>query len=111
MRGARCGSAAVPEVVQLLQLLSGAAWLVPALYLSRRIGRAWRADASRATMLAAPIGFLCWLQVGFVIRWLLWPHAIGDMSGEELATWGALYALSALLAVWVFSGARSTRND
>lgn len=101
----------MPSVVMVLQIASGVLWLLPAVFLTPRILRSWRPGASRGTMLAAPIGFVCWLMVGFSVRWLLWPRTVGAMSAPELATWGALYALSCLLAVWVFSGARLTRND
>lgn len=99
------------DLVPLLQLLSGLAWLVPALYLSPRIARAWRTPAHRADILAAPIGFMAWLQVGFSLRWLAWGHAIDKMRPVELVAWAALYALSVLLAAWFFKGARMTRND
>lgn len=101
----------MPELVQILQLASGLLWLLTALYLTPRIGRSWRKEPSRATMLAAPIGFLAWLMFGFCFRWLLWPESLGEMGGAELTTWAALYALSSLLAVWFFQGALQTRND
>ena len=100
-----------PNIVATLQLLSGLAWLVPAIYLTPRIVRSWQRGASRATALAAPIGFLCWLMVGFSIRWLIWPHAIDDMTSAELVAWSALYALSGFLAAWFLSGARQTRGE
>lgn len=100
----------MPKMIQLLQLLSGLAWLVPALVLSPRIVRAWRQGASRATLLTAPIAFVCWLQVGFSIRWMLWPHSVAEMGNSELTCWGALYTLSAGLAAWVFVLARQTKG-
>ena len=97
-------------LVQFLQLVSGVAWLLPAIVLTSRIVGSWKRSASRATMLAAPIGFLAWMQVGFTVRWLVWPHALTAMNGTELTTWAALYALSALLAGWFLAGAFETRN-
>lgn len=99
------------NVVQTLQLASGALWLIPAMLLTGRILRSWRAGASRATVLAAPIGFVAWMQVGFTVRWALWPHALGTMNGLELAAWGALYLLSGGLALWVAQGAIKTRGE
>lgn len=97
--------------VQTLQVISGACWLIVALYLTPRIARSWHKDARRATMLAAPIGFLAWMQVGFTVRWLAWPHSVAVMSAPELITWAALYAFSAVLAGWFLAGAIQTRND
>lgn len=101
----------MPDLVQVLQIVSGVAWLCVALFLAPRLARAWRKDASRATMLAAPIGLLAWMQFGFVVRWQVWPHAMVVMSAPELTTWAALYALSVVLAGWTLVGAIQTRND
>lgn len=99
------------RILPLLQIVSGVAWFVPAVYLTPRIFKAWRRDATRAHMLSAPIGFLAWLQTGFTVRWLAWPRAVDVMEPAELATWAALYALSAFLAVWFLVGAYQTRRD
>lgn len=98
-------------LIQALQALSGGFWLVLALYLSPRIVGSWRAGASRTVMLSAPIGFVAWLQVGFIVRWMAWPHALARMGGIELATWAALYGLSAFCALWVLAGAWRTRGQ
>jgi hypothetical protein len=98
-------------LVQALQILSGLLWLLPALYLTPRIIASWRKGASRATLLSAPIGFLSWLQVGFIVRWIAWPHALAAMRGDELLTWAALYGMSGGLALWFLSGAIKTRGE
>ena len=98
-------------LVQFLQALSGALWLLPAAYLTPRIFAAWRLHATRVQMLSAPIAFLSWLMVGYSARWLVWPRAIEGMVFAELLTWAALYALSGALAVWFFAGALQTRAD
>ena len=99
------------ELVQVFQAVSGGLWLAPAVYLTPRIVRSWRHDASRIEMLSAPIGFFAWLMVGFSLRWLVWSHSIPGMNPLELAAWTALYALSAVLAAWVMVGAWQTRRD
>lgn len=98
-------------IIQAIQLVSGVLWLIPALLLTGRILRSWRAGATRATVLAAPIGFVAWMQVGFVVRWMLWPHALGTMNVLELTAWAALYLLSSGLALWVAQGAIRTRGE
>lgn len=98
-------------MLELLQLLSGVAWFFPAFYLTGRILRSWRSGASRSTLLAAPIGFVAWMMVGFVIRWIVWPHSIEVMHPAETTTWAALYLMSIGLAIWVLRGAYETRYD
>lgn len=97
--------------VQTLQILSGALWLLPAVYLSPRVWRSWQADHRRIDILSAPICFFAWLQVGFIVRWFAWQHSVAGMGPYELAAWGALYALSAFLALWVFRGGQLTQGD
>lgn len=99
------------SAVLLLQLAAGGLWLIVGIYLLPRIVRAWRRDARRPDVLSAPLGFMAWLQVGFSLRWLAWSHSIPRMASLELVAWAALYALSAMLAVWFFVGALATRND
>jgi hypothetical protein len=94
-----------------MQVLSGLLWLATALFLTPRIAASWRAGASRAKALWAPVGFLAWLMVGFIVRWLFWPESVGGMGAPELVTWAALYALSGLLAAWFLNGAIRTRGE
>lgn len=98
-------------LVQIAQAISGALWLLPAVYLTPRILAAWSRHATRAQILSAPIAFLSWLMVGYSARWLVWPRAIEGMELPELVTWAALYTLSGALALWFFAGARQTRHD
>jgi hypothetical protein len=97
-------------LVFLLQIAAGLLWLLPGIYLIPRIVRAWGPEPTRGTALSAPVGFLAWLQVGFTIRWQVWPDTRQVMETGELITWAALYAFSGFLAVWFFHGARQMRG-
>ena len=59
-------------------------------------GRYYSRDGERSCFF-----FMGALQVGFAIRWMLFPQSINEMRGTELHLWAALYVLSTLLAVWV----------
>ena len=91
--------------VQLLQLLSGLAWLVPMTLFTRAVLRIWRAPMRRPSrpdpidVLVSPLAFIAALQVGFVIRWLVFPHALTAMEHAELVVWSGLYTLSIAAAV------------
>lgn len=99
-----------PSIVTVMQVIAGLLWLVPAIYLTPRIVRSWKADANSLPIRGIPVGFLAWLQVGFTVRWLAWPHALGTMKTAELLTWATLYAFSGFLAVWFFVRARQTKD-
>lgn len=92
-------------LVQLLQLLSGLAWLLPMALFAPAVWRIWRAPMRGPArpdpldVLVSPLAFIAALQVGFIIRWMLFPHAIGTMEGTELAVWSGLYTLSIAAAV------------
>lgn len=93
------------DIVQMLQIVSGMMWLLPAIYLTPRIASAFRVGSTHMTAISARNAFIAWLMVGFVVRWLVWPRAIGTMSNTELVAWGALYALSSVCALWFFRDA------
>lgn len=85
--------------VHLLQALTLLAWCGPAwlsLGVMRNIirGRATRQDVRSSFRL-----FYAVLQIGFSVRWFLWPSQIGDMGSVELLFWAGLYILSIILAV------------
>lgn len=97
-------------VVQALQLASGVLWLAVALYLSPRLYGAWKAGAGKLTVVSARNGFLAWLQVGFIVQWLVWPQVIDARPDSALVAWAALYAMSGILAYWFLTGAIANRG-
>jgi hypothetical protein len=50
------------------------------------------------------------LQVGFSIRWLLFPDAVSGMRTSEIVVWAGLYCLSLLCAVGSVIAWRLTRG-
>lgn len=92
-------------IVKLLQLLSGLAWLVPMILYTPAICRIWRAPMRGPSrpdpldVLVSPLAFIAALQVGFTIRWMLFPHSISGMQRTELVIWSGLYTLSIAAAV------------
>lgn len=96
------------NIVTALQILAGLLWLIPAVYLTPRVIRSWQAGAYPER--GIPVAFLAWLQIGFTVRWLAWPHALGAMDAPELVTWATLYAFSGFMAIWFFIRALETRT-
>ncbi len=86
-------------LVQLLQLLSGALWIIPAGMLLPGVIRTWRGKADAMDAMRGPIFFVCVVQIGFSVRWAIWPHVIPIMGTAELSTWAGLYVLSGLCAI------------
>lgn len=83
-----------------LQLLSGTMWLTVIL---SRLPAVWRAVTDRApawvdffSMALVGNGMV---QLGFVLRWWLYPAAKRGMEPGELTLWGCLYVTSATLAL------------
>lgn len=100
----------MPSLVLALQAISGLLWLALAIYSLPRIAGAWRSNASKITIVSARNGMLAWLMAGFSVRWLVWRDAVHVMAPAEIACWAALYAMSALCAVWFFTGAIQNRG-
>lgn len=100
----------LPTLVRLLQFLSGALWLVAALYMSPWLRGAWGQRANRLDALSARNCWLAWLQAGFSARWLAWRDAVPGMGTAELVCWAALYAGSGLIAYWFLVGAVQNRG-
>lgn len=88
------------HLIDALQLLAGAAWLSVML---SRVFSVGRIVAGRApTWFDAFSLFLVGngaVQLGFVLRWWLYPAAKRAMEPGELSLWGCLYLASAMLAL------------
>lgn len=88
----------MPALVQVMQILSGLAWLVPTLMIFPGVVRTWLGKGDPIDAMRGPIFFVGVVQIGFSVRWLLWPHALPAMGKTELSTWAGLYVLSVLCA-------------
>ena len=85
--------------VALAQLVAAVAWGAvtvryawPVLLLFRRRGEV--DDAFRAI-----VGFVGLTQIGFTVRWFVYPHTVPAMGHNELSLWMALYTASTIEAV------------
>lgn len=105
-------------LVQILQVLSGLAWLVPMALFAPAVWRIWRAPIHGPSrpdpidVMVSPLAFIAALQVGFAIRWVLFPHAMIVMEDAELLIWSGLYMLSiigAALSIVAWRIARGVR--
>ena len=85
--------------VVFFQLGAGLCWLLPLGLFLPCVLRIWRGRGDALDWIGSPAAFVAMLQVGFVLRWLLFPNAVAVMRDGELALWAGLYALSALCAV------------
>lgn len=88
----------------VLQAVVGLAWLAVALLFAPSVWRIWKAPMHGPSrpdpldVLMSPLAFIGALQVGFSIRWLIFPDALGFMRTGELVVWAGLYFLSFLCA-------------
>lgn len=88
------------SIIDALQLLSGACWLS---VIFTRAPAVWRVVLDRhpsvADFFAAFLVGNGAVQVGFVLRWWLYPQTKAMMSMDELMLWGCLYLVTTALAV------------
>lgn len=94
-------------VIPALQAFSGLMWLLPVLIFSRAIGRVWMGRHHTADLLVVPYPIIGIVQVGFSLRWWLYPKAIVFMSHEETTFWAGLYILSGLCALLTLVAGRA----
>lgn len=87
------------EWIVFFQVVAGACWVAPMLLFLPCVVRIWRGRGDALDWIGSPVAFVGMLQVGFLVRWLLYPNAVKHMRDGELAFWAGLYALSALCAV------------
>lgn len=85
-------------LIQGLQLLSGFAWLTAVVFYAGSVARLYRGKAHWSDVFRGLFVFVGLTQVGFVVRWLVFPHAVGTMGGTEKAVWSILYIMSAIEA-------------
>lgn len=85
-------------LVQILQIAAGIAWLLPTLMIFPGVVRTWLGTGDQIDAMRGPIFFVGIVQIGFSVRWLLWPHALPAMGKTELSTWAGLYVLSVMCA-------------
>lgn len=88
-----------PEVVFALHVLAGIAWLYPLLTRFPSGLRTIRGIGAPGDRKRTAMWFMAFVQVGYVVRWLLYPGAYRTMSLDELAMWGGLHLLSAAACV------------
>ena len=86
-------------LVQVLQVINLFAWGTVSYLKFPALRDAVRKDGANGDERGA-VGF-CFglLQVDFIFRWLLWPSAIANIDGWQLADWASCYAFSTILAV------------
>jgi hypothetical protein len=94
-----------------LIIFSGICWLVPFCLFLPAVIRVWRRDkASAIDVILSPVAFVAANQIGYVARWLIYPHAISTMTNRELIMWSGLYTLSSLSALALAGAWRIARR-
>ena len=89
----------VEAVIGLLQALTGLTWLAVLLQRIPGVVRLFRPDPSVNDVFGLPIALVAICQIGFSVRWWVWPRAVDVMEPSELIFWGGLYLASSLSAV------------
>jgi hypothetical protein len=89
---------------------SGACWIIPLGLFLPSVFRVWRGDATALDVMLSPVAFVAANQCGYVLRWIIFPRAIGGMGHSELIMWAGLYTLSSLSALSLAGGWRIARR-
>ncbi len=100
------------SVIQTFQALAGLLWIIPLLLFAPSVIRIWRNRADALDVVLSPVAFLALNQIGFTVRWLLFPRAVSVMRSDEIMVWAGLYTMSALCVVGLvgaYSAARRVR--
>lgn len=93
------------SIIPYLQIASGLCWLLPMVLFIPSVWRVWTSPSEGpgrvdpVDVMVSPFAFIAAIQVGFTIRWLLWPTVIRAMRPDELGVWAGLYTLSMIAAV------------
>lgn len=82
--------------VRLWQVASGLIWLGVVIMFRPVILRAWRQQADHDDWMVLGYPAIGFVQVGFTLRWVFFPHAIAGMGVAELLDWSGLYFMSGL---------------
>lgn len=89
------------DIIRTLQVSSGLVWLLFLVLLMPAFTRVIFDRGDRLDAFRVPLVFLAIDQVWFIVRWLIWPHAIVTMSYNELQGWTAAYIGSLVSAVTI----------
>ena len=81
------------------QVLSGLCWFAPLVYLLPCFVRTLIGRGSLVDSLRVPFFIVAVAQVGFSLRWLIWPGAISLSGSTEQQLWAAAYSLNAIGAL------------
>lgn len=82
-------------IVHWLQLAAALGWLPAACYFAPSSLAVLRGRGDMFDRFRAINAFIAFTQIGFTIRWWIFPRAIHAMGGAESAAWSMLYVLSA----------------
>ncbi len=97
------------DAINILRAVSGLLWVLTAIYFLPAVWRiAWLRQRYYDPMKAVFV-FLACANLGFIMRWYVWPSAQSSMGSEELATWAGMYVLSSLSALGLFFVSRAYR--
>jgi hypothetical protein len=93
-----------------LIIFSGACWIAPLTLFLPSVYRIWRGSADALDVMLSPVAFVAANQIGYVARWVLFPHAMTTMQSRELIMWSGLYTLSSLSALTLAGAWRVARR-
>ncbi len=97
--------------VQIMQAVCAVVWGVEALLLTPGAWRLWNRRGDALDAGRVPILIFSLVQVGFSVRWFVWPDAMGVMGSAETAFWATLYLASAGAGLFcIFAHAPVNRN-
>lgn len=91
------------DYVQLAQVEAAIAWTAVLIRYAPAIGRLLVGRGEVDDVFRALVGFVAITQIGFTVRWYVFPHTVPMMGAAEVSAWLGLYVLSAVEA-WALVG-------
>ena len=98
-------------IFRTFQMISAAAWLWCLFRTAPAMVRVMRRHSIGDDSVRMILWFIAADQIGFCLRWFVFPRALDVMAPDELAWWSGLYALSIICATGASLAMRESRND
>ena len=85
-------------IIQIIQGYAAGAWMLVVLYFMPSVARTLRLRASPMDIFCTLWAIVGAIQIGFSVRWYVFPDVIRFMVNAEKITWMGLYLSSGMTA-------------
>lgn len=101
----------MPGIILFLQIASGGAWAIVLVYFAPSIARLWRQTHTDGDLQVSVYPLMAATQIGFAVRWFLFPGVVRLMQWQELVFWSGLYVASIVLAFFALWAGRTWQRN